>query len=162
MRPARSRMRITAYEVTDLPEPDSPTMPTVSPLAIVRSTCCTAVTMPRRVVNSTVRSRTSRSGIAVIAAPSSPPLRVDDVAQAIAEQVEAEHGDHQCEAREESDPPFAGHHECRAFGDHDAPFGCRRPDAKTNERKACGIENGIAHGQRHLHDHDRHDVRQHM
>ena len=32
--------------------------------------------------------------------PSRPPLGVDDVAQAVAEEVEAEHGDHQSEARE--------------------------------------------------------------
>ena len=56
MRPARSRMRITANEVTDLPEPDSPTIATVSPLATAMLMCCTALTMPRRVENSTVRS----------------------------------------------------------------------------------------------------------
>ena len=57
--PARSRIRITAYDVTDLPEPDSPTMPSVSPLPTEILTCCTAFTMPRRVVNSTVRSSAS-------------------------------------------------------------------------------------------------------
>src|SRR6185503_1565444 len=65
MLPARSRIRITAYDVTDLPEPDSPTMPSVSPLATEMLTCCTALTMPRRVENSTVRSLTSRRDWAV-------------------------------------------------------------------------------------------------
>src|SRR5436190_13124761 len=150
--PARSRIRITAYDVTDLPEPDSPTMPSVSPLPTRMSTCCTALTMPRRVVNSTVRSLTSSSGWAVMDASagalfpkirkttpckvalklrrtsagrgedetgartvwsSRPPLRIDDVTQTVAEQVEAEHRDHERETREQCDPPFAGHHEAR-------------------------------------------------
>src|SRR5215475_9444398 len=187
--PARSRMRITAYDVTDLPEPDSPTMPSVSPLPTWISTCCTALTMPRRVVNSTVRSWTSSSGWAVMGdstravrhpkirkttpckvakgwrgiesgQPLRPPLRIDDVAQAVAEQVETEHRDHQRKTGEQRDPPFARHHEASAFGDHDAPFRRRRPHAKADEGEARGIEDGVTHGQRHLHDHDRHDVGQ--
>src|SRR4051794_15014315 len=97
------------------------------------ATCCTALTMPRRVANSTVRSLTSSSGCALMF--SRPSLRIDDVAQAVAEQVEAEHRDHQCQAGKQRDPPFARHHERGAFGDHDAPFGGRRPDAETDERK---------------------------
>src|SRR6185503_18181083 len=189
MLPARSRIRITAYDVTDLPEPDSPTMPSVSPLATLMLTCCTALTMPRRVVNSTVRSLTSRRGCTVMMPsgkiskttpckverssllphsrdgqsqrqPSRPPLRIDDVAQAVAEQVEAEHRDHQRQPRKQRDPPFARDHEGGAFRDHDAPFRRRRPHAKPDEGQARGVENGVAHGQRHLHDHDRHDVGQ--
>src|SRR5262245_26010347 len=172
--PARSRIRITAYDVTDLPEPDSPTMPSVSPLPTWMSTCCTALTIPRRVVNSTVRSRTSSSGCAVMGAstgrhpkirkttpckvaegwcgmvpglPSRPPLRIDDVAQAIAKQVEAEHRDHQRKAREQGNPPLARNHEARAFRDHDAPFRGRRPNAEPDEGQARRIEDGVAHGQ---------------
>ena len=33
--------------------------------------------------------------------------RIDDVAQAITEEIEAEHRKHQCGAGEERDPPFA-------------------------------------------------------
>src|SRR5438105_6585096 len=193
--PARSRMRITAYDVTDLPEPDSPTMPSVSPFPTLMLTCCTAFTMPRRVVNSTVRSLTSSRGWAVMTTsakiskttpckversaplphslcggrnkqslnqPSRPPLRIDDVAQAVAEQVEAEHRDHQREPREQRDPPFARHHEAGALRDHDAPLRGRRSHAEANERQAGGVEDGVAHGQRHLHDHDRHDIGQDM
>src|SRR5215475_9392313 len=191
-------------------------MPSVSPLATVMSTCCTAFTMPRRVVNSTVRSLTSSSGWPVmntlsagefgyvglflgegdqgaahvsqrhakipkttpckvatrsshvrraalfhslppygggagrgvapaagvrgypppppfpasgegahrrmLSQPSRSPLRIDDIAQAVAEQVEAEHGHHQRKAREQRDPPFARDHEAGALGDHDAPL----------------------------------------
>ena len=63
---------------------------------------------------------------------------------------------------EERDPPFAGHHEGRALRHHDAPLRGRRPHAKADERQARGVEDGVAHGERHLHDHDRHDVRQHL
>src|SRR5260221_10674330 len=130
-------------------------MPSVSPLATEMLTCCTALTMPRRVANSTVRSLTSSSGCAVMLVPSCPPLRIDDIAQTVAEQVETEHRDHQREAGKQCDPPFTGDHEGRAFGDHDAPFRGRRPDAETDEGQTGGIEDGVAHGQRHLHDHDR-------
>src|ERR1700761_6124658 len=111
-------------------------MPSVSPLATVISTCCTALTMPRRVANSTVRSLTSSNGCAVMVLPSRPALRIDDVSETVAEQVEAEHRDHQREAGKQRDPPFARHHEARAFRDHDAPFGGRRPHAEADEGQA--------------------------
>src|SRR5436190_13061393 len=113
----------------------------VSPLAMVRSTCCTAVTMPRRVWNSTVRSRMSRSGIAVMTASSSP-LRVDDIAKPVAKQIEAEHRDHQREPWKERDPPLAGHHEGGALRHHDPPLRGRRADTQADERQARGIEDG--------------------
>src|ERR671934_1407026 len=155
MRPARSRMRITAYEVTDFPEPDSPTMPTVSPLATRTSTCSTARTTPRRVENSTVRSATSSSGTVSLTTPNSgSPLRIDDIAQPIAEQVEAEHRDHQRGAGEERDPPLAGHHEGGAFRHHDSPFRRRRAHTEPDEGEPGGVEDGVAHGERHLHHQD--------
>src|SRR5438552_17065111 len=115
-------------------------MPSVSPLATRILTCCTAFTMPRRVENSTVRSLTSSSGCAVMLGLSRPPLRIDDVAQAVAKQVEAEHRDHQRQTWEQCDPPFARHHEAGALRDHDAPFGDRRPHAEANERQAGAVE----------------------
>src|SRR5438128_5028035 len=162
-------------------------MPSVSPLATEILTCCTALTMPRRVENSTVRSLTSRRGWAVMMTsakiskttpckverpgllsyflrscggrdqqslnrPSRPPLRVDDVAQAVAEQIEAEHRDHQRQPREQRDPPFARDHEGGAFRDHDAPFRRRRPHAEPDEGQARSVEDRVAHRQRHLHD----------
>src|SRR6187455_2020433 len=114
-------------------------MPTVSPLATVTLTCCTAFTMPRRVMNSTVRSCTS-SKVVVIGRSSSAALRIDDVAQSIAQQVEAEHRQHQRSAGEERDPPFARDDEARTLGDHDAPFRRRRAHAKPDEGKACGVQ----------------------
>ena len=63
-------------------------------------------------------------------------------------------------AGKERDPPFAGDDIGGAFGDHDAPFRRRRPHAEPDERQARGVEDGVAHGQRHLHDQDREHVGQ--
>src|SRR3954453_20169823 len=101
-------------------------MPSVSPLATVMSTWRTAFTMPRRVANSTVSPETSRSALMFA---SRPPLRIDDVAKTVADQVEAKHREHQREARKKRDPPFARDDRARALGDHDAPFGRRRTHA---------------------------------
>src|SRR5262245_26940079 len=97
-------------------------MPSVSPRSTETSTRCTALTLPRRVANSTVRSRTLSSGTSVISRSRSP-LRIDNIAQAVAEKIEAEHRDHQGRAREERDPPLAAYHVGSAFGHHDAPLG---------------------------------------
>ncbi len=43
--------RITESEVTDLPQPLSPTMPRVSPFASEKLTSSTAFTMPSSVLN---------------------------------------------------------------------------------------------------------------
>src|ERR1700733_3013163 len=128
-------------------------MPSVSPLATAIFTCCTALTMPRRVANSTVRSLTSSSGSAFIV--SRPPLRIDQIAQTIAEQVEAYLRARERPAGKESHPPLAENDVGRALRHHDSPFGRRRLDAEPDERQAGGIEDGVAHGQRHLHHHDR-------
>src|SRR5437763_2728960 len=54
--------------VTLLPEPDSPTMPSVSPSDRMSDTPSTALTRPSSVRKETLRSRTSSSGSAVMAA----------------------------------------------------------------------------------------------
>src|SRR6266850_1359484 len=53
--------RITLSAVTDLPEPDSPTMPSVSPLLMYRSTPSTARTTPSSVKKCVLSPLTSRS-----------------------------------------------------------------------------------------------------
>src|SRR4051794_25902702 len=54
------RPRMAALE-TDLPDPDSPTMPSVLPLARSKSRPSTALTTPSAVVKCTLRSRTERT-----------------------------------------------------------------------------------------------------
>ena len=54
---------------------------------------------PRGELDGQVADIEQREG-AVMARASRAPLRVDDVAQAVAQQIEAEHGDHQRQRRE--------------------------------------------------------------
>src|SRR5262249_29135085 len=54
---------------TVLPDPDSPTMPSVRPRSSVNDTPRTACTTPAAVANETCRSRTSRSGASLTDAP---------------------------------------------------------------------------------------------
>src|SRR5712692_2837970 len=68
-----SSRRITARPNVDLPQPDSPTRPTVSPVLISRSTPSTACTWPttrcitpEETENQTLSSLTSTSGSAVV------------------------------------------------------------------------------------------------
>src|SRR5437762_531798 len=53
--------RMSDSAVTALPQPDSPTMPSVSPAASSKDTPSTACTTPSRVKNCVFRSLTSRS-----------------------------------------------------------------------------------------------------
>ena len=57
---------ISVIDVTDLPEPDSPTIATTSPGATVNDTPSTAATTPSSVRKRTRRSRTSSSGSAAL------------------------------------------------------------------------------------------------
>ena len=59
---------IAAGPVTDLPAPNTPTTPSTSPGAMSNETPSIAFSTPRRVTNSTRRSRTERTG-SVIAVP---------------------------------------------------------------------------------------------
>ena len=67
----------------------------------VMLTCCTALhdAAPGGEFDRQVADVEQRDAL-VMASASRPPLRIDDVAQAVAEQVEAEHRDHQRQARE--------------------------------------------------------------
>src|SRR3954447_16734015 len=89
---ARCRPSI-ASEVTLLPEPDSPTMPSVLPFSSEKVEPLTAWTMPSSVSNRTLRSLTSRNGRGVTwpmdnGSPSAQPhARVDDAVQQVDDQV---------------------------------------------------------------------------
>ena len=58
---------MTAVPVSDLPAPDSPTTPSTSPGAMSKEMESIARSVPRRVTNSTVRSRTERTGTVIAA-----------------------------------------------------------------------------------------------
>src|ERR1700722_11465513 len=90
----------------DLPQPDSPTMPTNSPRPTLKLTSWTARTAPRQPAYSTDRPDTSRigSGLATpdplpLDAPDRPQGRVADLVERVVEQ---------CERRAEGDDAEAG------------------------------------------------------
>ena len=109
MCPGGGKRPKTALPVMDLPAPDSPTIPTISPGAIVRLMSSNAVNTPCRVGISTRRPRTSRTGFIVsVMAFSLLQSRIDGVAQPIAQQIHREHYGNQNDAGKNADPPFAG------------------------------------------------------
>src|SRR5438034_4353931 len=65
MRPGGWTRRMIDSAVTDLPLPDSPTRPSVSPARISKLTSSTAGTGPRAVSNTVVRCETVRRGAAI-------------------------------------------------------------------------------------------------
>src|SRR5262249_50885420 len=86
-----------------------------------------------------VRSMTSARMMELITKPSfssrgPAQRRIEGVAQAVAEQVEAEHGDEDRQARKRRHPPRGGQ-ELAAFHDHVAPARQRRlgPEAQIAE-----------------------------
>src|SRR5205823_4392116 len=86
-----------AKAVVVFPQPLSPARPIASPRSTAKEAPSTACTTPAFVVNSTVRSRTSRR-----AATSSPPKpRIQDFIERVSEEVEAEHEEHDAEARDD-------------------------------------------------------------
>src|SRR5262245_42042981 len=88
--------------VTLLPQPDSPTTPSVSPRAMPKLTPSTARTTPSSVWKCVRRSRISSRGSAISGGLQA---RVERVAHALAEQVVEHHGQEDDEAREDLDPP---------------------------------------------------------
>src|SRR5712691_6811790 len=88
-RPLRASRPRIAREVTLFPQPDSPTIPSVSPGSMSKVMPLTACTVPRRVQKRTCRSSTERSA----ALATGPELRIERLAQPVTDQVEAEHRD---------------------------------------------------------------------
>src|SRR3954471_1886520 len=158
MSPASRFIRcINSRAVVDLPQPDSPTMPTVSPLAMANDTSSTARTVlllpnrPPRTGKCFVRPSTCSSGCAApptsftgssmsIAGLVSFIASVPDVhgaAHAVAEQVEADRNckDHRAGKRRH---PRIDIDRGAQRVEHQAPFRLRRFGAETEERQAGG------------------------
>src|SRR5712691_8704371 len=167
---------ITVSQLTLLPEPDSPTTPSVSPGEIEKETPSTAFTRPSSVGKCTLRSLTSSSGSATrppIGSPRACPLagrsllapeplvRVQGVAKPVSDEVHGEDGDEDHHARE-PDQPGSQEHERLAVVQQVAPGGCRGRDAEPQERQRRLGQDGARHEERHVHDDRpqrvRHDV----
>src|SRR5262245_66332550 len=102
MRPGGSTRPRIEKPVTVLPQPDSPTRPSTSPAATSKLTPSTARTAPARVKKWVRRFSTSR----VLALKA----RIEHVAQAVADQVDAHDRGEEGDARIEADPVLAGEH----------------------------------------------------
>ena len=136
IRPGGSMSPITAAPVSDLPAPDSPTTPSTSPGAISNEMPWTARSVPCRVGNSTHRFVDGEQRLGRDCRHRhSAQLRVERIAQPVAEQIDREHHDHERRAREDRDPPLARKQEivarrgsaCRAT----APSAARRRRGTT-------------------------------
>src|SRR5579859_4808212 len=92
----------SAIVLTLLPEPDSPTIPSVSPGNTSYVIPSTAWTTPSSVLNSTARSRIARSG----SGTDPPLLRVERVSQPVSDEVDAKRDDDDRQPREEGEPPL--------------------------------------------------------
>ena len=119
----RPRSPMMANAVTDLPQPDSPTRQCVSPPRTSSDTPRTASTTPPKRIR---RSRTSNTGSGVTRGP-------QQIAQSIAQQVDAQHQHEQCHAGY-LDHPGREEHVVFGLADHQPPGGQRRRHAKAEER----------------------------
>src|SRR5919202_3352756 len=168
-RPARGRRPRSASAVTLSPQPDSPTMPSVSPGPMSNEIPFTACTVPPPVQKWTRRSSTERSGASGTAedAPAEEPerlplaepphaaaeLRVERLPEAVADEVEPEDGDH------DRDPRHDGEERRRLevvvhVGEHRPPLRRGRVLwAEPEEAEPGDVDDRRGHGQRALDDH---------
>ena len=118
-----------ARPVVDLPEPNSPTMPkALAAEGEGHVAHGTEIAVVAGVDDAQIAHGQKRA-IAHAGA------RIRDVAQAVAQQVEAEADDEDGHARDGRDPPLVEQH-LPAGGDHRAPFGRRRLRAEAEEAQA--------------------------
>ena len=146
--------------VTDLPQPDSPTMPSVSPRASSNDTPSTARTTPSSVSNWVCRSRTSRIAFTAAVTSSRQP-RVEPVAQPVAQKVHRQHGDGE-ERAGNQDGPGRDLEEGAALGDDVAPARHFRRHAGAQEAQARLDQHGRGADIGRLHDQRRQRVGQHV
>src|SRR5688572_32131159 len=152
IRPGGSTSPRIEKPVTVLPQPDSPTSPSTSPGRTAKLTPSTALTTPARVKKWVFKSSTTR----VLSLKT----RIQDVAQAVADQVDAHDGGEQRDAGIEADPVLARQHVLEAVGDQQAERGLGERQAHTQERQRGFERDGVRGLQGADHDHRRDDVGQ--
>src|SRR5919106_1379972 len=143
MRAERGSSPMMASEVTLLPEPDSPTIPSTCPGWRSKLTPRTAWTMPSSVGNSTVRSLTWRTG--------SPSVRGGGRSggggglRAVADEVDGQGDDHDDQAGEVEQPRTGGGR-LLAGRDQQAERGVRGSDAEAQVGERGLEQDGHGHG----------------
>src|SRR5713226_1823356 len=138
IRPGSGTSRRMEKAVIVFPEPDSPTIPTVSPRPTLKLMPSTAWTIPREVKNCVRRSSTRNRGAATALSSHS---WVDRVPQSIADEAERQHGDGQRQRRHQH-LVWVGEDRLVAVLDHDAPAWRRWRDADPQVAEGCLEEDG--------------------
>src|SRR5215213_4782632 len=151
---------ISSRAVVDLPQPDSPTMPTVSPLAMEKETSSTARTVLRALNRSPRTGKCFVNPVTCSSGCAAPPTSatgsnsstdgfvsfitsVPDVhgaAHAVAEQIKADRDRKDHHARQRRHPRVDIDRGAQRV-QHQAPFRLRRFGAETEERQARREEN---------------------
>src|SRR5215468_8191801 len=127
-----------------LPQPDSPTSPKISPGRIVKLTPSSTLATPCSVANETCRFSTSRR-LWLENCTANPWIK--DIAQPVAEKVEAHHYEKDGKPGSQRVPPGL-RQEFARFGDHAPPFRRRRRRAQAEKAERAGGEDGEPHANR--------------
>src|SRR3990170_1657398 len=165
MRPGCSMSRITDRAVMLLPQPDSPTTPTVLPSPISYETPSTALTVPSWVKKWVRRSWISRRGRSdlwtVMPLLPHPLARVEGIPQAVAHETRREDDEDQREPGVE-DQDGLPVEELLGVGEHVAQACLRWRDSEAEERERGFHDHGVGDAQGGGDDHRRHGRRQHV
>src|SRR5665811_2491765 len=133
-----SMSRMTESAVTLLPQPDSPTTPSVAPLRMLKLTPSTAFTRPSAVAKWVRRSRTSSSVPAstflVIASGLDPLPRIERVPEAVAQEARREDEEDQGDPRV-PDPQWLAIEVVLGVGQHVAQARLGGPQPEAQERE---------------------------
>ena len=153
--PGSSSSRITASPVMLLPEPNSPTMPSVSPAPTVRLTPSTARTTPLLVGKSTQRSADRQNGRLVACGGRGIHQRRIALGSSQSRMPSPRKLKPSTTVTMAS-PGIAATHHCETSsipcGDHRAPFRCRRHDAEAKKGEPGKGDDGVADVERHEND----------
>src|ERR1044072_1849761 len=141
---------ITSRAVVDLPQPDSPTMPSTSPLSTEKLTSSTARTTPAlpkkppRTGKCLDSARTSSSGccgppMSFAGASITSALDLHRAPHAVAHEVETDRYDEDHGAGQRRHPRIDVDRSAQRV-EHQAPFGFRRLRAEPEEREGRGTD----------------------
>src|SRR6478735_8589738 len=149
-----------ASAVTVLPEPDSPTRPTVWPGSSWNDAPSTALTQPALVENETVRLSTC-SSVTQLLLPDRGAVGAQRLGQTVAEEREREHGDGDRRTWDVHQVRRLAH--IRVGGrQHGAPRGRGRLHAQAEEAEARLDGDGDAEEDGDLHHHRRDRIGKHV
>src|SRR5690625_5253629 len=165
MRPGGSGIRRSIEsDVTLFPEPDSPTIASVSPRFTSKETPSTATAALSPAANS-VRSPSTRSTVSAVAVVDATSVTVlswiESLTDTVPKQVEGKHGHHDRKTWEDHHPGRPRDVVTRP-GEHRAPFRRRRLRAQAEEAQGRGRQDSGGDAKGRDDDQGRNDVREQM